>query len=155
MNEKKIKVLTSGMLNVPGFFYGPILTPYLEKLSVIYRLVSSGIEVVEVCNDGREVKLDRFNYADDHNVVNEVKKPDVRTEKDKKEQPVEVTDPVETEAVVESEEVLVEDEETIIVESSDEDADADVNTTEDPEVREPVFYSQNFNKNHNKNKKKK
>lgn len=69
MNEKRIKILTGGLINVPGFLYGPILTPYMEKLSVIYRLVSSGITVVEVCNDGHEVILTRDNYAEDNNTV--------------------------------------------------------------------------------------
>ena len=66
MNEKKIKVLTGGLLNVPGFLYGPILTPYKEKLSVIYRLIVSGINVVEVCDDGREIVLTRDNYDVDN-----------------------------------------------------------------------------------------
>ena len=74
MAKKKIKILTTGAIRVKGFINGPVLTPYMEDTATIFAMVSQGVKVVEVCNDGSEVRLTTSNFADDNNkVIDEVK----------------------------------------------------------------------------------
>jgi len=73
MNKKRIKILTKGIITVKGFIYGPVLTPYNEDLDTIFKMLSTGVEVVEVLDDGTEVKLDMMNFNAD-NVVKDEKK---------------------------------------------------------------------------------
>ena len=42
MNDKRIKILTCGLINIPGFLYGPILTPYMEKIPVCTHYLLDG-----------------------------------------------------------------------------------------------------------------
>ena len=81
MAKKKIKILTKGVITVKGYISGPVLTPYYEDISTIGDLLRSGINVVEVLSDGREVKLTIQNFED------EIDKP---VEKPVEEKPVEV-----------------------------------------------------------------
>lgn len=64
--KKKIKVLSSGIIRVKGFICGPILTPYYEDFDVIYKMITSGLDVVEVADDGAEIKLTVSNIGTDH-----------------------------------------------------------------------------------------
>lgn len=66
MTKKKIKILTTGVIKVKGFINGPVLTPYFEDLNTIFALVSAGVKVVEVCDDGAEITLTPSNFSDDH-----------------------------------------------------------------------------------------
>ena len=85
MAKKKIKILTKGVITVKGYISGPVLTPYYEDISTIGDLLRSGINVVEVLSDGREVKLTIQNFED------EIDKP---VEKPVEEKPV-IETPVE------------------------------------------------------------
>lgn len=67
MNTKKrIKVLSSGIIRVKGFMYGPILTPYFEDIDTIYAMITSGVKVVEVADDGKEIELTISNIGSDN-----------------------------------------------------------------------------------------
>ena len=66
MNKKKIKILTKGIITVKGFIYGPVLTPYYEDLDTIFEMLSTGIKVVEVLDDGTEVELSIMNFNTDN-----------------------------------------------------------------------------------------
>ena len=110
---KKIKILTSGPITAIGYIWGPVLTPYHEKMNTIFKLLSAGVKLVEVTDDGREVELTLQNYYNDNNskpvvnnskeerkVIKEVKPiEDVKVEEhptDAKEKGVKVENAVET-----------------------------------------------------------
>ena len=60
--NKKIKILTSAPIYAKGGVYGPVLTPYVEDVGTIYRMISSGIKVVEVFSTGYELELTNNNF---------------------------------------------------------------------------------------------
>lgn len=62
---KKIKILTNGPITALGYIWGPVLTPYNEKVSNIFKLLSNGVKVVEV-TDGGDVELTVQNYQKDN-----------------------------------------------------------------------------------------
>ena len=100
---KRIKILTPGPIPSRGNIYGPVLTPFYETLSSIFRFVASGVDVVEVLSDGTEVKLTVSNYKNDNEVtkINEEKVNNEVTEtpegkKDETETVDETVTPVET-----------------------------------------------------------
>lgn len=66
--KKRIKILTRGAITAIGCIYGPILTPYYEKESIIFKLVAAGVHVVEVLDDGSEIKLGVDNYKANNNI---------------------------------------------------------------------------------------
>lgn len=66
MTKKRIKILTTGAIRVKGFINGPVLTPYFEDISTIFSMVSSGVHIVEVCDDGVEIELNTSNFTDDN-----------------------------------------------------------------------------------------
>lgn len=94
METKKIKILTSGVIECKGFIYGPVLTPYQETVDTIFTMVSRGIEVVEVLDDGTEVQLSTKNF--DTLNSTEVTKP-----KQENVKPIVSTKPVVEESVIE------------------------------------------------------
>lgn len=67
-NFKRVKIYTQGMIEPKGCIYGPILTPYKEKLETIFNLISANYHVVEVLPDGKEVILTTSNYDKDNTV---------------------------------------------------------------------------------------
>ena len=64
--QKKIKVLTSGIIRVKGYMCGPILTPYFEDIDTICKMLAENIKVVEVCDDGTEAVLTISNVGNDN-----------------------------------------------------------------------------------------
>lgn len=66
MDKKRIKILTSGVIKIKGFINGPVLTPYYEDINTIFALVSGGVKVVEVCDDGEEILLNTSNFSNDN-----------------------------------------------------------------------------------------
>ena len=116
MDSKKIKILTSGLIPVKGFYTGPILTPHMETVERIFKLVAAGIKVVEVLNDGTELVLNVSNYNTDNNKKSVDETP--------------VNPPVVTP------ESKVVDETPVVTETSEETVD--VTTETEPEVSEVV-----------------
>ena len=66
MNKKRIKILTRGPIRIKGFINGPVLTPYFEDIAVIFAMLSAGVKIVEVCEDGTEIPLTTNNFADNN-----------------------------------------------------------------------------------------
>ena len=143
MDSKRIKILTSGVIPVKGFFCGPILTPHRETISNIYRLISAGINVVEVLDNGSEVKLTMMNYNIDNNPHAYVNKkpvgstPVVFIEPETIEEPVEIK--VEDEKIVDEpvEEVKLPVIETPVEDEKEEEPELPVvETTEEEQLAE-------------------
>lgn len=139
MTKKRIKILTTGAITVKGFINGPVLTPYWEDTATIFSMVSKGIHVVEVCDDGSEVRLTLNNFADDNSKVSREAKKAKQAELVNnimngnndtiKEESTEVKEEVKEETVEESEIT-----EPIIEEKKEEVVEAEVI----PEVKEEV-----------------
>lgn len=132
MNTKKIKILTHGILPMNGFICGPILTPYNESIDTIHEMVSKGIEVVEVTEDGSEVKLTRTNISDN-------KKPAQQKSKQKEK-------PVVEEKVVEKVSEVVED----VPENKEEVPEEE---KKEPEINEKERTNDEVPQYHNRDKK--
>ncbi len=143
-NEKKrIKVLSRGPIECCGFIYGPILTPYWETLAKIFKMVSANIHVVEVLEDGTEVKLTVENFKRDNTVTPVVEATPEVVEEVKEDIQEEVVEEVEVEPTVVEE---VEDEiklETIEPETTEEPVVEKTETRTTDEVN---------NRNSNRNK---
>lgn len=71
--SKKIKILSRGFVFTSrGRCRTPILRPYVESCDIILQMLSKdNAEIVEVLEDGREVKLTIQNFASDNSVVEE------------------------------------------------------------------------------------
>lgn len=67
MNQKRIKIFTKGILPLKGNITGPILTPYMENVDTIFKLVAAGINVYEVLDNNNQVKLTIHNFDKDNN----------------------------------------------------------------------------------------
>lgn len=132
---KKIKILTHGPIRIKGFINGPVLTPYYEDTDTIFKMITSGIDIVEVCDNGTEIKLDISNFTLNNNkekISKEVKKP---IEEDK----------------------VVEKVETITAENTTDVSD-NVDTTDNTMVeknKEDTTTYKNYNNFNNKHKKNK
>ena len=93
--QKKIKVLTKGpVITSKGTICGPILRPFMESLDTILTNISRfNLDIVEVLDNGNEVKLTIFNFDKDNN-----KKPEtietVKVRKEQFETPAEPTQPI-------------------------------------------------------------
>lgn len=59
--KKKIKILSRGPIWEKAGVMGPILTPFVESIDAIIRLLADGIELVEVLDNGKEVPLTFMN----------------------------------------------------------------------------------------------
>lgn len=81
-NTKMIKVLTGGVLPVKPFLYGPVLTPYPETYDRIFTMVTANVQVVEVLQNGEEVKLSTSNFDSDNE---KTPKKNTKVEKETKE----------------------------------------------------------------------
>lgn len=68
-NFKRIRIHSRGVIEPKGFIIGPILTPYKEKLDVIFQLITANYNVVEVLDDGTEVILTATNYDKDNSLA--------------------------------------------------------------------------------------
>ena len=166
---KRIKILTSGPIPSRGNIYGPVLTPFYEPVSSIFKFVASGIDVVEVLSDGSEVKLTVSNYKNDNEaaIVNnnggEIKNPEVKVnENTQDETPVEETETTETK---ETDDVKVENTETEDDTTEDDESEntQDETPVEETETTETVErtkvqgkennnYVKHNKKNNNRNK---
>ena len=135
-NSKKIKILTKGVIHSKGLIYGPVLTPYMETLDNIFTLLADGVHIVEVLNDGTELKLDITNFKNDNNFKPEVLKQEVVPEDTKDE-----VKPEEAPVVEADEEATINVEQPV-----EEVVDENVKIAEQPEKFKPEY-------NHNKNKK--
>jgi len=62
MNAKLIKIKSNGPIYAKGGVYGPIETPYAEDLGTVFRMLSAGVKIVEVLEDGTEVVLTVSNF---------------------------------------------------------------------------------------------
>lgn len=131
MNEKKkIKILSTGPIECCGFVWGPVLTPYMEDVSKIFKMISAGIHVVEVLEDGTEVKLTVENLKKDNSVVEP--------------RPEETMDPVVEEPTEEEKVEEVSDDETPNVEVTEVTETVDdvkletITVTEEPKEEEKV-----------------
>ena len=76
-NTKKIKITNKGyVLTSRGMARTPIDRPYKETVDTIRLLIARfGADVVEVLNDGSEIKLTINNYASDNNNKVDSNKP--------------------------------------------------------------------------------
>ena len=161
MVKKRIKILTRGAIRVRGFINGPVLTPYYEDISTIFAMVSEGIHIVEVCEDGTEIRLTSSNFAEDNNKpvkehIDEVIEP-VHAEEiqeiTEEVNEIEVIEPVQ-ETLIESEDVSEETSDEI--ESSEESIDevTEVKTSEKETQHKDSYKHHNNNYKNNKNHKK-
>jgi len=161
--KKRIKILTPGPIRIKGFINGPVLTPYFEETDVIFAMITSGIKVVEVCDDRTEIELTVSNLnVDNSKAAREereaaMKAKEKATNKNKEneepkvEESVEVTDDEleVTEMVEESSEANTEEESIIVIDTAEDVNVASDNTVVEAshEQKEPKY--NNYN-NHNK-----
>lgn len=68
VKKKKITIETAGPLRIKGGIRGPIEIPYMEEISVIGRMITSGYKVIEHLSDGRKVQLTVQNYNKENGV---------------------------------------------------------------------------------------
>lgn len=73
--KKKIKILTPGIINAKGFIVGPVITPYIEECEMIFKMISTGVNVVEVLDNGSEITLNVSNFDTDNNKKGSTKAP--------------------------------------------------------------------------------
>ena len=144
--KKKIKILSTGPIECCGFVWGPVLTPYMETTSKIFKMISAVIHVVEVLEDGTEVRLTVENLRKDNSVEPEVKEDVI--EEPKAEEVVEVPS-------IESEQV---EEVTEVTETVDDVKLETIEVAEEPKAEEvveevkPIITDEVNNRNNNKNK---
>lgn len=147
MNKKKIKILTRGAIRVKGFINGPVLTPYYEDVNTIFAMIVAGVHIVEVLEDGSEVRLTTTNFAE----INTPEQP-VKTKTENEPKAPIIKEEENVEEVIE--EVRQEPETVIISEvinMTEESTDEEVKEVEFK--KEPDFNRMNkYNKkNHKKN----
>lgn len=106
--KKKIKILSNGVLKVYGHINGPVLTPYYEDISVIVKLISSGVKVVEVSDNGSETLLTVSSVLEEKEEVKEEKKIEEAAKEELKE---EVKEEIEVNEPESSDEKIVEESE--------------------------------------------
>lgn len=149
MDKKKIKILTRGPIRAKGFINGPVLTPYFESTSTIFTMLTSGVHVVEVCEDGREVRLTPNNlYEDNSKVVEPEKVEEVKVETMVEEMVSE--EPKVEEAVIEEDVVEEEVKEEVAEVEKVEEVKPEETKVEAPKPQ----YQNNYNKyQNNKNNK--
>lgn len=133
--SKKVRIPSAGILNALGGISGPINTPSFLGIKYIENLLVSGKEVIEVLEDGTEIKLDFNNYNKDNSKITRMAK-ELKEEVIVKEEPV--VDIVDDD-VWQNEEVedTVEEEQEI-----------------EEEVKEQQYTHRQNNKNYNKKNKK-
>jgi hypothetical protein len=68
VTTKVIRIKSRGPINALHGVHGPILTEYTEKTAKIFRMLSDGLNVVEVMPDKSELPLTVSNF-DTNNVV--------------------------------------------------------------------------------------
>lgn len=64
--EKKIIIPHYGTLHTLGGLQGPVEVPFNLEIERIRSLVVTGVKVMEVLEDGTQLKLDRRNYDRDN-----------------------------------------------------------------------------------------
>lgn len=174
MEKKRIKILTSGAIRVKGFINGPVLTPYFEDINTIFAMLSSGIHVVEVCDDNAEIRLTTSNLTEDNSkaardaryaaTMAKMKSDVANIRKERTESKVsKVVEEDTKEEKVESEVNVIEsqDDETVVdtkvedVVEEDSVAEAGTEPKEEPEKSVQTNHQQyNKQQNYNKNKNK-
>lgn len=68
---KRIIIKTAGPIRPKSMIYGPILTPYLERIETVVALVAQKYDVYEILENGKEVKLTLLNVNKDNNKADE------------------------------------------------------------------------------------
>jgi len=61
-----ITVHYNGPIYAKGGVCGPILTPYKEDIETIFKMITQGIKVVEILEDGTTVVLNLTNFNTDN-----------------------------------------------------------------------------------------
>lgn len=138
ITTKKIVILTSGYIRIDKLcIYGPVLTPYHEKITTIMKLLSDHVKVSEVLDDGTQLELNIGNFNTDNNAKNP------KTEK-KVEEPKKVEAPVQKEKEVVSKPVeKVKVEEKVTIEPVTESTDVKDTKTEDEELEAMIAEEEN------------
>lgn len=156
MEKKKIKILTTGVIRLKGFINGPVLTPYYEDLSTIFALVSGGIKIVEVCDDGTEILLTTGNFSEDHSKAAREKKETEKKAKEqaavKKEEKIVEPAQIEEEPKESADKVDIESEPTMSEPVEEVKVEQEVKNVNNDKVDE-VNHQYNHNKKHNKHNK--
>jgi len=148
--RKKIKILSSGPIECCGYIWGPVLTPYMELTSKIFKMISSGVHVVEVLEDGTEVKLTVENLKKDNAVTPEpTEEPEVIEEKPTMEDSV-VEEVVEGPSIEPEE--SVEEATDVKLEAIEPEVTEEESTEEVVEEVKPVVTDEVNNRNNNRNK---
>ena len=83
IDSKKIKILTSGPITAIGYIWGPVLTPYFETMNNIFKMLSAGVNIVEVADDGVEIPLSIQNYQDNNSKEARKVREDAKANADK------------------------------------------------------------------------
>lgn len=91
VEKKMIKILHKGPIYEIGGCYGPIQSPYMEKVKTIIAMLKSGKKVVEVIN-GKDIPLSFENY--DLDLATEVAHGDVPVVKKEYVKPTVKVEPV-------------------------------------------------------------
>lgn len=69
IKRKLIKITSRGPIYAKGGIYGPITTPFMEETTNIFRMISGGIKVVEILDNGSEIELKASNFDKDNNII--------------------------------------------------------------------------------------
>lgn len=77
ITHKKIVINTAGPISLKSGIYGPILTPYKERIETVVALVTHGYNVLEVLENGEQVKLTLQNVNKNLNAEIKVNTPPV------------------------------------------------------------------------------
>lgn len=77
IKHKNIIINTAGPIRLKSGIFGPILTPYKEKIETVVALVTHGYNVFEVLENGEKVKLTLQNANKDLNAEIKVTTPPV------------------------------------------------------------------------------
>lgn len=85
METKRIVIPHNGPIYPKGGVFGPINTPYVEKVSTIGVLLLNNYPVEEVLDNGERVKLTLQNYDKDNSVKKETVEANETVSTEKKE----------------------------------------------------------------------
>lgn len=108
-NKKRIKILSTGMIKVHGFINGPVLTPYYEDISVIIKMLTAGVKVVEVADNGAETLLTVSSVLADSEKQEKEQIEEVKVEETVEEVAEEVVEEVKVEEPETSDEQVMEE----------------------------------------------
>ena len=61
-DTKMIKILSEKHIYSKGGIFGPVLTPFRETVADIFLMLLENVELVEVTEDGKDVKLTIQNF---------------------------------------------------------------------------------------------